>query len=377
MSNADRSTSVDPRAEPPGGVSPGAPPPPRRSSRLTRNRIVAAAGGLLLVCGPAVNGDAAATLVTTINRVLPKVVKIYGAGGPRGLEAYQTGILISPEGHVLTAWSTVLDTDQPVVILDDGRRFESELLGADPQLEIALLKLPARDLPCFDLNQVATAQVGQRILAFSNLFKVATGDEPVSVQRGVIAAITQLSARRGIFQTPYDGPVYVTDALTNNPGAAGGALTNLQGELLGMLGKEMRNVQDNTWLNYSLPIDQLRAAIDDIQAGKSRPRRDPGQRLPRDPVDLAQLGILLVPQVVDYTPPFIDAVRPNSPAAAAGARSDDLILFVNKVLVQSLDDLAEQCRRISRQEPLQLTVRRGDQLQVLVLVPSPLSEEDR
>ncbi len=54
-----------------------------------------------------------------------------------------------------------------------------------------------------------------------------------------------------------------------------------------------------------------------------------------------------------------------------------MILFVNKVLVQSLDDLAEQCRRISRQEPLQLTVRRGDQLQVLVLVPSPLSEEDR
>ncbi|NIP85303.1 MAG: hypothetical protein GTO03_06995, partial [Planctomycetales bacterium] len=216
---------------------------------------------LLVRGGLAPECQAADSLVATINRVLPKVVKIYGAGGLRGLEAYQTGILISPEGHVLTVWSTVLDTDSPVVILDDGRRFESELVGADPQLEIALLKLPARDLPYFDLSNVARAGVGQRVLAFSNLFKVATGDEPVSVQRGVIAAITQLSARRGVFQTPYSGPVYVTDALTNNPGAAGGALTNLRGELLGVVGKELRNAQDNTWLNYSLPIPQLNVAI--------------------------------------------------------------------------------------------------------------------
>ncbi|NIL96849.1 MAG: PDZ domain-containing protein, partial [Planctomycetales bacterium] len=66
-------------------------------------------------------------------------------------------------------------------------------------------------------------------------------------------------------------------------------------------------------------------------------------------------------------PPFVDAVRQGSPAAAAGVRSDDLILFVNDVLVQSLDDLRQECRRIPRDEQLQLTVRRGDQLQVIML----------
>ena len=68
------------------------------------------------------------------------------------------------------------------------------------------------------------ADAGTRVLAFSNLFGVATGDEPASVQHGVIAVKTRLDARRGVFETPYHGPVYVLDAMTNNPGAAGGAL---------------------------------------------------------------------------------------------------------------------------------------------------------
>ena len=56
------------------------------------------------------------------------------------------------------------------------------------------------------------------MLAFSNLFGVATGDEPASVLHGIVAAKTRLEARRGVFDTPYKGPVYVVDAMTNNPG---------------------------------------------------------------------------------------------------------------------------------------------------------------
>jgi len=81
--------------------------------------------------------------------------------------------------------------------------------------------------------------------------------------------------------------------------------------------------------------------------------------------------------VVDNTPPFIDAVRSGSPAAAAGVRSDDLILFINNVLVQSLHDLKEECRRIARDEQVQLTIRRGDQLKVILLDDSANSEKPR
>ena len=112
------------------------------------------------------------------------------------------------------------------------------------------------------------AAEGTRILAFSNLFGVAVGDEPVSVQRGTVSVVTRLEARRGVFETPYRGPVYVLDVTTNNPGAAGGALVTRRGELAGMLGKELRNSLNNTWLNYAVPIDELRRSVDEIRAGK-------------------------------------------------------------------------------------------------------------
>ena len=97
--------------------------------------------------------QASPSFAAVVRGVQPKIVKIYGAGGFRGLEPYQSGFLISPEGHVLTVWSYVLDTEFITVTLDDGRKFEAKLLGADPRLELALLKIEAADLPYFDLAQ--------------------------------------------------------------------------------------------------------------------------------------------------------------------------------------------------------------------------------
>src|SRR6476660_3691600 len=71
----------------------------------------------------------------------PKIVKIFGAGGLRGLEAYQSGFLISGEGHILTAWSYVLDSDVITVYLHDGRKLTAEVTGMDPRSAIAVLKI--------------------------------------------------------------------------------------------------------------------------------------------------------------------------------------------------------------------------------------------
>ena len=88
-----------------------------------------------------------------IDQAQAKMVKIYGAGGFRGLEAYQSGILISAQGHILTVFSHVLDTDYISVTLADGRKFEAKLLGADPRLDVAVLKIEANGLPHFDLRR--------------------------------------------------------------------------------------------------------------------------------------------------------------------------------------------------------------------------------
>ncbi len=331
---------------------------PKKTTAIVMTTVFA-----LCVALPFRSVEAGPSLAEVIADVQPRMVKIYGAGGFRQLEAYQSGFLISAEGHVLTVWSYVLDTDYITVTLDDGRKFQAELIGADPRLELAVLKIDATELPHFSLDQAVEAQVGDRVLAFSNLYGVATGDEPASVQKGIVSAKTELAARRGAFETPYNGPVYVVDAMTNNPGAAGGALTDRRGQLVALLGKELRNELTSTWLNYAPPIGELVGAVDDILAGKVRPRsRDENLRRPLDPLTLARLGITPVPSVLPKTPPFIDAVRPDSPAETAGLQPDDLILFVNNRIVPSLEALESELGLMDRDDTVRLVVQRGQEL---------------
>jgi serine protease Do len=314
--------------------------------------------------------SAADSLAQVIESAQTKIVKIYGAGGVAGLEPYQSGFLISATGHIATAWSYVLDTDYVTATLADGRRFEAKLVGADPRLELAILKIEATDLAHFDLAAAVPADSGSRVLAFSNLFGVATGDEPVSVQHGIVAVKTRLDARRGVFESPYRGSVYVLDAMTNNPGAAGGALLNQHGELVAMLGKELRSAQNNIWLNYALPIDELRGSVEQILAGKFTPSTDQPDIKPEEAVDPAQLGLVLVPDVLERTPPYVELVRADSPAAAVGVKPDDLVVFVGENLVHSCKGFRDELAHIERGTPLRLVLMRGQEL-VEVQLESP------
>lgn len=304
------------------------------------------------------------TFTQVIETVQPKIVKVYGAGGFQGLESYQSGFLISPTGHIATVWSYVLDTNQITIILDDGRRYQAKLLGADPRLDLAVLKIEAEGLPYFDLEASAAADIGSRVLAFTNLYGVATGDESASVLHGVVTARSQLQARRGSFETPYNGPVYVVDAMVNNPGSAGGALTDAEGRLLGMVGKELRNRLNHTWLNYAMPVSALQERIAEIRSGSYQNRSEDAapESLPEFAVDLDLLGLVLVPDVVPRTPPYIDTVRPGTVAHAAGLQPDDLVIFVNDRLVQSCSDLKRELAGIDRADPVTITVVREQQL---------------
>lgn len=340
-------------------------------------RSTAVFAALLLAISPLAAAETGRepSLADAILQVQPKMVKIYGAGGLRGLEAYQSGFLISEEGHILTAWSYVLDTDAIGVTLSDGRKFEAKLVGADPRLEIAVLKIEASGLPCFDLSKAARAELGTRVLAFSNLFGVAMGNEHASVQHGSIAAIVNLTARRGAFETPYDGPAYVLDVVTSNPGVAGGALVTRQGELLGILGKEMQNALNNTWLSYAIPIDQLRESVDQIRAGKFVARQEKeAAKKPQRAASLRSLGLVMVPDVVPRTPAFIDQVLPASPAAKAGLQPDDLIVLVGDRLTQSCAALRDELSYIDHEDAVKLTVLRAQEMREFVLQPAADSQ---
>ncbi len=320
---------------------------------------------------------------TEVNR---KVVKLFGSGGFRGVVAYGSGIIISPDGYVLTVASQMLNTPDLRVHLYDGRRLQAKVVVVERELDAALVKIQGEegfplDLPYFDflnLAQQPLASPGDWVLGFSNQFEIATRDEPVTVQRGVIAAYTQLVGRRGIFEAPYRGDVYVIDAITNNPGAAGGAITTRNGRLIGIVGKELRNTLTDTWINYALPIQ---ARVEVVTEGKKVPihlpdfvrlgmagKYKPTKRDEEDPSGPGGYhGIVFVPNELERTPPYVERVKPDSPAAKAGLRPDDLVVFVNGEPVVSINSLNELFQRTRPGMQLQLEVRRGDNLQSIDL----------
>ena len=315
--------------------------------------------------------DGAATTLGSVNNTAVatelKTVKLYGAGGVAGLDAYQSGFFISDKGHILTVWSTVLDVDTIIAVTSDGSRLEAKVDGIDPNLEIAILSTGTPTTHSFDLAKHSTAQAGDRVLAFSNLFGIATGNEMSSLQKGVVMATTQLDGRRGTFESVYQGPIYVIDAMTNNPGAAGGALTDMQGRLLGILGKELRDARANTWLNYAIPISQVNESVSRIMAGKSIVRSSESRKAADRPMTLRDLGVVLIPDVLPKTPAYIDLIQPNSPASDAKLTADDLVLFVNSARITSQSALFEELKYIDQADEVTLLVQRGTTLREVTL----------
>jgi serine protease Do len=319
----------------------------------------------------------------TAQEVNKKVVKVYGSGGYRGLPAYGSGILISPKGYILTVANHLLDTQDLRVHLYDGTRYHAKVVVIEPVLDAAIIKLdiPNKeeaeklDLPYFDVQKAMAApmaQPGDWVLAFSNQFQIATRDEPMSVQRGTIECFTRLHGRRGIFDASYTGEVYVVDAIMNNPGAAGGALTTRKGELIGIIGKELKNTLSETWINYAVPINaKVEVKVGDKTESASMQEfltKGPnGEYKPKD-IPKAEKGIggyhgiVLVPNVVERTPPFVDGVRDGSPAQKAGLLPDDLIVFVDGEPVTSINAFNEYVAKTNPGMTLHLEIRRGDKL---------------
>lgn len=313
-------------------------------------------------------------IATKVNQ---RIVKVFGSGGFRGVVAYGTGVVISPDGFVLTTAGSLLDTPELRVHLADGRRCQAKVVVIEPALDAALVKVDmVDDLPYFDVAAAAarsSVRPGSWVLGFSNCFEIATRDEPVSVQHGVVAALTRLPLQRGIYDAAYTGEVYVIDGITNNPGAAGGALVSRTGDLLGLIGKELRNSLSDTWVNYAVPMsakidvrdgEQLRSVslaefVRLGMKGEYKPTAQPD----RMKGEGAFSGIVLVPNVVERTPPYVEEVLPGSPASKAGLRVDDLIVYFDGVPVSSIAAF-KQLMSVTRPDQIvKLEVRRGEKLE--------------
>jgi serine protease Do len=325
------------------------------------------------------------------NQVNRKMVKLFGAGGFKGLPSYGTGVFVSANGFILTVNNHILATSDLRVHLYDGRIHSAKVVAREPELDVALLKITGEvdDLDHFDVDKECArplAVPGDWVLAFSNQFQIATRDEPMSVQRGVIAAYAELRGRRGIFDPPYNGSVYFLDVIACNPGSAGGIITNRKGELLGILGRELKNVLTDTWINYAVPVQ---AKVEILRQGKAVTVDIPtfiregiaGKYQEGEKREFADRGgfhgIVLVPNVVSITPPYIEEVVPGSPAAKAGLRPDDLIVYVDGELVHSVLGFRKLMKHFGPGMDVRMEVQRGMRLEsvTLKLVDNPRKKD--
>jgi serine protease Do len=336
------------------------------------------AGALLAVAAllSATAARADESFAKVADEVNRKLVKLFGAGGIKGLAAYGTGILVSPDGYVLTINSHILDTRDLRIHTYDGTRYHGEVVATEPELDVALVKIKTKDTfeHYFDVAEAArqpVADPGTGVLAFSNQFEIATRDEPVSVQRGVVAAYAKLYGRIGIFEATYRGDVYVLDAITNNPGAGGGAVTTRNGRrLLGLIGRELRNEQTNTWINYAVPIgakldvpqpDGKTITTSILDLVEKKENYKPVPKLPTEGGG-GYHGIILVANAVERTPPYVEEVIPGSPAARAKLQPDDLIVYVDGLPVVDINTFQEMLAKYRPGTEIKLEIQRGNKL---------------
>lgn len=292
-----------------------------------------------------------------------RVVKLYGAGGLRGFASYQTGVVVSAEGLIVTGDSPALDPGAVAAVFSDGERRSARLVGTDPVTGVALLKTepPLRSAAWFDLSTGIQPQAGDSVLVLANLFGIAAGDEPVSL----LGACVSGPATR-VAGAPQR---YWLDGLEPNPGALGGMVTDARGAPIGLLCRaEPTAGAEGADALVALAAADAAQIIERIVAGRSAAelsqQRDSGRF---DPLPI--LGFAMIPNLERRTPPYIDYVHPRSPAAAAGLKAGDLIVELSGAPVSSQRDLLAKLT-VADSEQYEVGVFRAGRL-VSVMITTP------
>lgn len=304
--------------------------------------------------------DQASLFAPAIEFAQRRTVKIYGASIGR-VAGFGTGLIVSADGEIITSQGVHLSGYRIRVILHDGSMHDAKVLRSNPQSQLAVLKIEAETPDFFLLSESPVGQNGDWVLAVSNAFKVADGSEPLSVNLGVISLRTKLDARRLTQDYDYHGDVLIMDAITSNPGAAGGAVVTADRRLAGMIGKVIESKSTNTRLNYALPSDVLHAFYTGKATGSQAADVAGGK---------AVLGIRLFSLTGRNAPAYVDRVSPGSPAFKAGLRPDDLIISIDGQPIRTVRNYAAVLETLVPEREITLVIKRRNQLIDVRITPA-------
>ncbi len=306
--------------------------------------------------------DAYSRVVTEVARTLsPSVANLRVSrrlGRGRRVDGGGSGVVITPDGFVLTSAHVVEGTRRGVASFVDGRELTVEVVGCDPLSDLAVLRAESSDLVPAELGDAESLQVGQLVVAIGNPHGFAG-----SVTAGVVSALGRSLPTRSGSATRIVDNVIQTDAALN-PGNSGGALADGSGRVVGI-----NTAVAGVGLGLAVPINQTTRRIVGALMTEGRFRRAyigiaSGARPlpPRLAAALGRRSGIEVVQVVD-----------GSPADRAGLRAEDLILELDGRPVEDMNDLQRLMagELIGRRVPARV-LRQGRELE-LELVPDELT----
>src|SRR5690606_30906086 len=269
-------------------------------------------------------------IVTASRRVSPSVVTVNVVRrevvrpsffdicrlGPvqREVAGLGSGFVLREDGLILTNEHVVRDAQQVVVTLPDGRDFEAEVLGVDEATDLALLRIPANDLPVAPLGDSDELLIGEWVIAIGNPFGFLLSNSEPTVTAGVVSGLGRniIPDRQG--QRGYYLDMIQTDA-SINPGNSGGPLVNALGEVVGVNSSILSTSGGSEGLGFAIPINRARRIAEDILANGHVRRAWTGLEV--EPAGANRFGRSRELRVA--------SVVPGSPAAQAGVRPGMLL----------------------------------------------------
>jgi Do/DeqQ family serine protease len=269
-----------------------------------------------------------------------------------------SGVIVSPEGYILTNHHVIEGAEAIEVNLNDGRRAMAKVIGTDPETDLALLKIELSQLPAIVLGQVDSLQVGDAVLAIGNPFGVGQ-----TVTSGIVSALGRKQLGINTFEN-----FIQTDAAIN-PGNSGGALVDAHGALMGINTAIYSRSGGNMGIGFAVPVSTATQIMDSLIKDGKVTRGWIGVEPRPLNAELAESFGIAKDKSTGELPKgvLINGVLQNSPAARAGLQPGDLIL---KVAGQGVGDVPDMLSRVAALKPGETAVillqRHGQAMEVQV-----------
>ncbi len=237
-----------------------------------------------------------------------------------------SGVIISPEGHIVTNNHVISDADTVTVAMADGREFTAKVVGRDPQTDIAVIKVDAKDLPVVTLADTDTVEVGDRVLAIGNPFGIGE-----TVTSGIVSA---KGRRVGILQDVEGYESFIQTDAAINPGNSGGALVDTQGRLIGINSAILSRSGGFQGVGFAVPANMVSHVAESLVKSGKVVRGYLGVHIQNLTPVLAESF-----KLKDGKGALVADVEPAGPAAKAGLKAGDVITKLNGKPVANANDL--------------------------------------